>query len=351
MKNKNVRFLSSAAAFLVLLALILIPLQKILARKSLSGPWDMTNKVSGFYNEPENEFEIMFFGSSHVYASFSPLELWEETGVKSYVFSSQQQPPWATYTYIQEALKTQHPALMVLECHMLLDDQEYYADAVTYSHNDDLPLTWNKVKLAWISSPTLEGRLGLVFNFLKYHNRWNELGRSDFLLDRSQLRDPYKGFVMLPPKEEAPWWGRPDLEGVKERSPMAEKQRYWLEEIIRLCREEGVELWLVKTPDNLEPEDKEVLNTVEDIAGENGLRFFDLNEEFDTIGLCQELFYDRHHLDALGASKCTAYFAGLLEQYRPNLRRAGEDPAWSADLEGYRRAQSEYDWPEGYGPD
>jgi len=345
MKKKNVRFLCGAAAFLLLLALILAPVQRLFARKSLSGPWDMTNKVSGFYNEPEDEFEIMFFGSSHVYASFSPLELWERTGVKSYVFSTQQQPPWATYYYIKEALKTQHPALMVVECHMILDDKEYYADAVTYSYADDIPLTWNKVKLAWMSSPTLEGKVGLLFNFWKYHGRWNELHREDFFFDRGQVRDPYKGFVMLPPQEEH-WWTRPEIEGVEERTPLPEKQRYWLEEIIKLCREEGVELWLVKTPDNLTPEDKAVLNTVEDIAGENGAGFFDLNEAFDDIGLTQELFYDPHHLDAFGASKCTAYFAGLLEEYLPDLKKEPEDPAWAADLETYRQGQRELETPE-----
>ena len=145
MKEK-IRFLSSGLVFLVLLGLILAPLQQVLARKSLAAPWDMTNKVGGFYNEEEDQFQVMFFGPSHAYAAFSPLELWEETGIKSYVFATQQQPLWATYTYIKEALKTQSPSLIVVECHMLLDDQEYYADPVTYSYSDEIPLSRNKVE-------------------------------------------------------------------------------------------------------------------------------------------------------------------------------------------------------------
>ena len=76
------KFLVKTAAFLVLLGLILYPLQKVMARKSLSGTWDMTNKVAGFYNEAEDQFEVMLFGPSHAYAAFSPLVIWEETGVK-----------------------------------------------------------------------------------------------------------------------------------------------------------------------------------------------------------------------------------------------------------------------------
>lgn len=91
------KFFVKTVAFLVLLGLILYPVQKVMARKSLDRPWDMTNKVGGFYNE-EDRFEVMYFGPSHAYAAFSPLAIWEETGVKSYVLATQQQPMWATYT-------------------------------------------------------------------------------------------------------------------------------------------------------------------------------------------------------------------------------------------------------------
>ena len=85
----KLKFFCKTVVFLLLLALILVPVQRVMARKSLSGTWDMTNKVAGFYNEEEDQFEVMFFGPSHAYAAFSPLVIWEETGVKSYVFSTQ----------------------------------------------------------------------------------------------------------------------------------------------------------------------------------------------------------------------------------------------------------------------
>ena len=110
----KLKFFCKTVVFLLLLALILVPVQRVMARKSLSGTWDMTNKVAGFYNEEEDQFEVMFFGPSHAYAAFSPLAIWEETGIRSYVFATQQQPLWATHTYIKEALKKQSPALIVV---------------------------------------------------------------------------------------------------------------------------------------------------------------------------------------------------------------------------------------------
>ena len=335
------KFFVKTVLFLVLLALILVPLQGIMVHKSLSGTWDMTNKVAGFYNEEEDQFEVMFFGPSHAYAAFSPLVIWEETGIKSYVFSTQQQPLWATYTYIKEALKTQSPALIVLECRMALGDKEYYMEegddkAVTYPYMDDLPLSWNKVELAVQSAPEPEERFGLLFNFMMYHSRWNDLHREDFIFRRDEARDPYKGFVMLEPQE--PLQPRPASETVTQAVPLLEKNQYWLEEIIKLCQEEGIELWLIKSPSNLELEEKALLNTVEETARRYNVPFHDFNVDYADIGLDESMFFDAHHLDALGAGKFSRYFAHILQSARPNLKTDSGDPVWAADLEVYQRA-------------
>ncbi len=337
----KLKFFCKTVVFLLLLALILVPVRRVMARKSLSGTWDMTNKVAGFYNEEEDQFEVMFFGPSHAYAAFSPLVIWEETGIKSYVFSTQQQPLWATYTYIKEALKTQSPALIVLECRMALGDKEYYMEegddkAVTYPYMDDLPLSWNKVELAVQSAPEPEERFGLLFNFMMYHSRWNDLHREDFTFRRDEARDPYKGFVMLEPQE--PLQPRPASETVTQAVPLLEKNQYWLEEIIKLCQEEGIELWLIKSPSNLELEEKALLNTVEETARRYNVPFHDFNVDYADIGLDESMFFDAHHMDALGAGKFSRYFAHILQSARPNLKTDSGDPVWAADLEVYQRA-------------
>ena len=340
----KLKFFCKTVLFLLLLGLILYPVQKVLARKSLSGAWDMTNKIAGFYNEEEDQFEVMFFGPSHAYAAFSPLVIWEETGVKSYVFATQQQPLWATYTYIKEALKTQSPALIVLECRMAFGDKEYYIEGddkgVSYSYMDDLPLSWEKVQLAGQSAPDAESRFGLLFNFMMYHSRWKELSRNDLTFRRSQVRDPYKGFVMLSPQGTPQ--PRPDVESVTETAPLLEKNQNWLEEIIRLCQNRGIELWIVKAPSNLEPEEKPLLNTVRATAEQYGVPFHDFNEDYSAIGLTEDMFYDAHHLDALGATRFSRYFAGELSAACPNLQTDPGDPAWTADLEAYCAALEEF---------
>ena len=337
--KKTLIFFLRAVIFLVILALLMAPLQQRMARKSLEGVWDMTNKVGGFYNEPEDEFDVMFFGSSHAYAAFSPLRLWEDTGVKSYVFATQQQPMWATYTYLKEALKTQSPALVVVECQMLFHDEDYFDDGVTYSYMDDLRFSWDKVQLAWHSAPTMEGRVELLWNYVKYHSRWSELTEEDRNFDRDALRDPLKGHVSLWNTPEERY--RPPIEGITEREALTEKNERWLREIITLCQQRGVELWLVKSPSNLLEDEKPRLNTVQDIAGSQGVPFHDFNEDYADIGLSGDLFFDDHHLDGAGAVLFTDYFAAYLTEHAPDLPRHPDDAAWAADAAAYQEKLEE----------
>ena len=127
-----------------------------------------------------------------------------------------------------------------------------------------------------------------------------------------------------------------------DRTPLLEKNQYWLEEIIKLCQEKGIELWLIKTPCNLELEEKPMLNTVKATAERYNVSFHDFNEDYYSMGLTQDMFYDAHHLDALGADRFSRYFAGVLAVARPNLETDPDDAAWAADLEEYKAALAEF---------
>ena len=115
-----------AVAFILIFAALFSFAQNLLARKETRGWWNTTAKIEGFYNSPENEYDVMFFGSSNAYCSFNPLVIWKETGVKSYVFATQQQPMWATYHYMVDAFKMQNPELVVVDVLMLSKNEEVY---------------------------------------------------------------------------------------------------------------------------------------------------------------------------------------------------------------------------------
>ena len=321
-------------AFILIFILLFLGISGVMSRKSLVGAWNHTSKIAGFYNEPEDEFDIMFLGSSNSYCSFHPLVIYEESGIKSYVFASQQQPVWATYTYMKECLKTQSPKLIVIDVLMFARFEEYYDDGVNYSFMDDIPLSKNKIELAWASESTNSGRFRLLCNFIKYHSRWNELTEDDFTFVRSEADDYLRGYVLLEGifnEAKAPDYTTEEI------TPIGEKQEKYLHKIIDLAKDADIPLLLVKAPSNVLAEDQRLFNAVEKIAEERGVGFMEFNSKYGEIGLDLATdFYDKSHLNYRGAEKFSRYFAEQMKLKYPDLfTESAPDAEWDADLEKY----------------
>lgn len=320
----------STIAFILIFAVLFSCADRILSRKSTEGWWNVTEKIDGFYNSPENEYDVMFFGSSNAYCSFNPLVIWNKTGVKSYVFATQQQPVWATYHYIAEALKTQSPKLAVVDILMFSKNDEYYDDGVNYTFCDNMPLSKNKIELICASAPP-EDRFNLACRFMKYHSRWNELTEADFTYRKSDMHDYSKGYYVL--TKEYPDAVKSDTSAVFTSADLSRKNAEYLNKIIDLCKTRGVELMLVKTPSNSTAAETEYYNTVSNIAAENGIFYADYNQCYDKIGLeLKKDFYDDTHLNIRGAEKFSEYFVDTVDFFSGKTR---SDDSWLSDWEKY----------------
>lgn len=325
------RKLIKVIVFLLLFAVLFSYAQTLLSRKSTEGWWNTTAKIDGFYNSPENEYDVMFFGSSNAYCSFNPLVIWNKTGVKSYVLATQQQPVWATYHYMVDAFKTQSPKLVVVDILMFSKNDEFYDDGVNYTFCDNMPLSKNKIELVYASAPKGE-RFGLLCNFVKYHSRWNELSEQDFKYKKSQMRDYSKGYCVLTDVYDRPVV-REDVSKVKELTPLSSKNEKYLEMIIDLCEEKDVKLMFVKTPSNATKEQKMYYNSVEKVAKERGVEYIDYNLYYEDIGLdIKTDFYDESHLNICGAEKFSEYFAKNMEF---TAKEGQNNSSWNADYQKY----------------
>lgn len=320
-----------AIAFVLIFMVLFSGAQTLLSRKETEGWWNTTAKIDGFYNSEKNEYDAMFFGSSNAYCSFNPLVIWKETGNKSYVFATQQQPVWATYHYMVDAFKTQNPELVVMDVLMFSKNEEKYDDGVNYTFCDNMPLSRNKVEMVYASVPKGE-RFGLLCNFVKYHSRWNELKKQDFEYKKAEMRDYSKGFCVLSQVYDGEVT-REDISGVTDTCKLLPKNEEYLKKIIDLCKEKNTRLLLVKTPSNATAEAKKYYNVVEKIAVENGVEFVDYNLQYDEIGIDLATdFYDSSHLNAWGAEKFSAYFAKsdvFLEE------KDSQDEVWEEDYQKY----------------
>ncbi|MBE7015536.1 MAG: hypothetical protein E7417_01785 [Ruminococcaceae bacterium] len=318
--------------FVLVFLMLFSGAQTLLSRKETEGWWNTTAKIDGFYNSEKNEYDAIFFGSSNAYCSFNPLVIWKETGNKSYVFATQQQPVWATYHYMVDAFKTQSPELVVMDVLMFSKNEEKYDDGVNYTFCDNMPFSRNKVELVYASVPKGK-RFGLLCNFVKYHSRWSELKKQDFEYKKSEMKDYSKGFCVLSQVYSGEEIVREDVSKVSDCAELLPKNEEYLKKIIALCKEKNTRLLLVKTPSNATAEEKKYYNAVEKIAVENGVDFVDYNLLYDEIGIDMKAdFYDDSHLNAWGAEKFSAYFANS-EKFLEEKTVIEDD--WDADYQKY----------------
>lgn len=309
---QTIKRIAGTIGFVLIFLLILSGASDLLMHKQIEGRWNMTAKVVGFYNEEPDSFDVMFFGSSHMYCSVDPAVFYEETGLKSYVFATQQQPLWITYHYMIEALKTQRPELLVVETHMAVQEEDYMDEATNHTAIDPIPMSKNKLDMIFASVPKGERRF-YIFNIMKYHGRWEYLEKEDFVRAYEKTTDPDKGYVRLSEVSDDVVWE--DVSSVTESRVGTPKNIEYLHKIIDLAEKENIRLVMFKSPSNATVEEKMFYNGVAEVAVQRGVEFIDFNtrEHYEAMGLdIKEDFYDQRHLNDTGMKKFVPYFSKFL---------------------------------------
>lgn len=289
------RFVSFIFIFLILFTIV----TEVLKDKRVELEYDVTAKVKGFYAEPEDTMDFVFVGSSQMYADIAPNVLFSEFGMTSYDFCANEQPLWISYYYIKEALKHQNPKAVILDVFTVYG-ADYEAEGVNHINLDDLPWSLNKIRAIGEAVPKGE-RGAFYFELVKYHDTWNTLSESKIKNSFYDERNPYKGYspfvVVHDYADEAP----ADVVNQTEKEPIPEKAMYWLEKIVELTREEGVDLILIKTP-NGNAQRQKLYNSVAEFAEEKQVPFLNLNTIFD----------GEAHINILQAEKVTRYVGEYL---------------------------------------
>ncbi len=292
--------------FFLIAAVLFTSLDRLLVRKSLYGWWNITTKINGFFNSPEDSYDVISCGSSHTYCSFNPIVIGEETGLSAYTLATQKQPLWSTYYYIDEAIKRQKPSLIVLDIFSFSFQDEYQDEATNFTFSDDFPFGLNKLKMIYHSAKGKD-RFDLLFRFTKYHSRWSELTAEDFSYNPKKLSDYLGGYCMLTSTDAT--ITKPDTKNAIP-IPSSEKNELWLRKIIELCKSKNTRLLLVKTPSNETSEERGYYLTAQKIAEEYGVDFVNFNDYYAQIGLdLTSDFFDHAHLNHKGADKFSRFFS------------------------------------------
>lgn len=334
------KYACRAVAFLLLLAVCLSGVNRVLLPKYyVTGDWPTTSTYLDFYNLEQDTVDVLFLGSSHAAAAFSPVELYETFGIRSYNLGCEQQNLLLSYYWLQEALRFQKPKVVFLDTFMLFPYDENSAlntsEPTTRKAVDFMK--WSGVKFQAVRDICRIDENQTFTSYLfpneRFHTRWKGLSENDFRVGKMSEHATMFGFFPIDFACNSEEYQPFEEDGVTEYAQMVPVMREYLDRLIELCREEGIRPVLVKTPSMFYP--REAYNAVSAYAYENDIEYLDFNEEevYHQAGLVfAQDSCDTDHVNVSGAIKVTDYIGRWLGNLVPVEQ---QDEQWEKAVSFY----------------
>ena len=267
--------------------------------------------IGEYYDDP-TDHDVVFIGDCELYENISPVYLWDKYGINSYVRGSAQQLIWQSYYLAEETIKLEHPKAIVFN---VLSMKYNVPQNEAYNRMSIDGMKWSKSKIDNIYSSMTEDEkfIEYVFPILRYHSRWSDLTSEDFKYIFHREKVSFNGYYLRVDVKPA--------ENVPEGKPLPDYQfgdtaYEYLNKLTKLCKDNDVELILVKAPTLYPFWYNEWEEQITAFAEENNLTYINFLEAEDEIGLdWNEDTYDGGlHLNLAGAEKLSDYFGKILSE-------------------------------------
>jgi len=262
------------------------------------------------YYKEKVPHDVIFFGDCDAYESYSPIKMYEEYGISSYIRGSGEQYINQTYYLLRDVLRTETPKVVVLSIHNMQND---YPKKEAYNRMTLDGMRWSQDKVDAINTSMTQGETfaSYVFPILRYHDRWNQLTKTDFKHVFTKDITSHNGYYMrcdVKPLTKLP---KPLPRITYEFSDFS---MYYLDQIRILCEQKGIELILVRAPIEYNWF-KQWDKNVEEYAAKYGLTYINFNDYAEDMGLdmSQDTYDQGAHLNIYGAEKLSVYFGKYLK--------------------------------------
>ena len=311
MKKKSKK-IAACAAFIVILAIILMIFSFLLSPVNLGKNYfDKVDTISRICEEPDDSIDVLFIGDSVAYSSISPMEMWKNNGITSYVCASNGQILSVSEGYIEEAFENQKPKVVVFE-----------ANAI-YRKNK--------------KTDNYAVKFESLFSVFAFHNHWKNL--ANLVVPKTlsgSLTDNLKGFVFR--TTQKPLVKTNYMHRTEKCKPLPDGNEEIFERIVELCRQNNAEMLLVNSP-NAAHWNYEKHNGIQKLADKFGITYLDMNlmKKQVPIDWEKDTRDKGDHLNYYGAKKVCSFLGNyLIENYGLSDHRGDEAfNKWNEDLEAY----------------
>ena len=342
-----------AAVFLLIFFFLLFGISYILRPVITVEENNEKLNLLGYYAEPENTIDVLYFGSSDATVYWMPFEAYKQAGFTSYTYGKSMMRASMFEDLLNEALKYQKPQLAVISLRTILDSSDTVEETALRSVTDSLPYTspnrWkmisrNRGKIVLTSNSVENGGTGepdtglfsllpFYFDIWKYHDNWQYVWKDSFNFGRiGEFTSNTKGFLLRT-------WRIPQTREAVDFSdtatlPISESAETALRNMMKTAGEKGIDLLFVMSPYCESSEDRMRYNTAAALIRESGYKSVDFNEFYAEIGINDRTdYYDSRHLNTIGAAKYTDYFIQYLKENYDLPDHRG-DERWSFWQEG-----------------
>ena len=303
----------------------------------------LRNNLSHFKYDPflknKTDYDVLFYGSSHVINAIFPMQLWEDYGITSYNLSMHSCGVAANYEILEQSLKYHKPKVIVLD--VLLPNGTSNTTKVGSLHNayDAFPLNFSKFRYLYALSKEREdiSLSEFVFPFSLYHSRWSEKNikfQTLFSHDMNREMGAESRIAVATPNNFKRL--AHDVHNDPENLPNLEK-------FIQYCKKKKIPLVLVYIPYPADQNAQKWANTCSIVAQNYDVPYIDLFDQ-NLVDFQIDCYDGGSHLNPSGARKVTDYLGQYLAS-NYSLSDKKENPKyakkWNAWYEDYRNLLKE----------
>lgn len=311
---KCLKQIIKSVAFLAGLVIILLVLGPVLSPKNNSEDSGIEDvSANGILSEAKNTIDVVILGDSLSHTAISPMLLYKDYGITSYLCGSYGQYMYDTYRYLKRAFENQSPQIVLLETDTLYRKFDA-ADALASTIQCDFPV-------------------------FRYHDRWKDITLTDF---KGKIKytciNEYKGYRGKSIIDGIP--NEPYMISTDKKEDITILNQFYMDKIVKFCKEKGTELILVSTPSVMNCS-YERHNGIQEIADKYGLEYVDMNLMSAEVPIDWETdTRDKgDHLNHKGAKKVTKYLGEFLSEKGTIIDRRNDITyaRWDKSLDIYMR--------------
>lgn len=311
----------------LLIAMIVICL---LAIQNLLVPKYMGAVIEGQfireYYDGTKDNEVIILGDCEAYENISPITLWEEYGITSYIRGSANQLPAQSYYLLEDTLRYETPKVVIFSVLAMGQEEQ---DNEAYNRMTMEGMKWSSAKVGALRSTMMaeEHLAEYLFPILRYHSRWKELEEQDFKYYFQRDKVSHNGYYMR--MDTMPAGRFPTVRPLPDYQ-FSDKSYEYLDKLRILCEKNDISLILLKAPSLYPHWYDEWDEQIVDYANEHNLQYINCLQEIEEIGLdySQDTYNGGMHLNTYGAEKLSLYLGEYLkENYELNDRCHDETTA------------------------